>query len=439
MHSRLVATRVERGRSGDPRQMRAPLRCAVVLAVACVLPPALAQAQVPFDRRDEFVKRVPDFRARQKASYGALEALVGEVERREQRGEKAVCAHQILNEVEWLIAYTTDFPRIAARLDAAREALAAPDPGDAPDAADGALGQCATEWFFKLDFSYDHFAEAGTSGRPAEVAPHFLDRINSPEALSAHLLGLQISDIAATGIDHRRELNETTADIMRLILRDWPPGYSWRPELKATLKDLLLNRMRDPATGYWGAWYKTGDGLVKTVDLSLTFHIVSYLGGDVGGWPALIDTTLAIKGERYPNGWQSTVGYDNHHDMDVVELFRLGWPNASAEQRVAIAREIALMLDWCLTKSVQPDGSFKISPEDESIETSFYFGTSFLVRAGYFDKARRFWTDRDFPEAPALRAKLIAQMTARLHEGAGAEGGYYYRNALKQLSVTAAQ
>ena len=46
------------------------------------------------------------------------------------------------------------------------------------------------------------------------------------------------------------------------------------------------------------------------LDLSLTFHIVSYLDGAVPDWPKLLDTTLAIKDRRYPNGWQSTIGYD---------------------------------------------------------------------------------------------------------------------------------
>ncbi len=192
--------------------------------------------------------------------------------------------------------------------------------------------------------------------------------------------------------------------------------------------------MRDPATGYWGAWFKTADGTLKTTDLSLTFHIVSYLHGDVPDWPKLIDTTLAIKDERYPRGWRSSNGYENHHNMDVVELVRLGWAKASEAQRAALVPEIGKMLDWCLKDSLQPDGSFKVSSEDKSIETSYYFGASFLVRVGYFDKGLRFWTDRDFPEAPDMREKMIRNIKERLKAG-GAEGGFYYRSALEQLGV----
>ena len=42
----------------------------------------------------------------------------------------------------------------------------------------------------------------------------------------------------------------------------------------------------------------------------------------------------------------------------------------------------------------------------ESLPESYYFTIAFLDTVGYFDPAKRFWTERDFPEAPALRARL---------------------------------
>jgi hypothetical protein len=417
------------------------MRCRVYgmmlsLLLAPFAAPVLAADAVSFDRRVEFTKRVPDFRKRQSAFYERLQALVKQVQARELNGVDAVCPHQILREAEWLIGYTVDYERIEERLGKAQQLLASTDIAseDAQSPEDGAWGRCSTEWFFKLDASYDRFANDAHDKRTSAVVPHFLDRINSPELLTRYFMTLLVSDIATTGIDHRRELNEATADVMRLILRGWPANYPWHPELKATLLDLLLNKMRDPATGYWGAWFKTADGTLKTTDLSLTFHIVSYLHGDVPDWPKLIDTTLAIKDERYPRGWRSSNGYENHHNMDVVELMRLGWSHASEAQRAALVPEIGKMLAWCLKDSLQPDGSFKVSSEDESIETSYYFGASFLVRVGYFDKGLRFWTDRDFPEAPDMREKMIRNIKERLKAG-GAEGGFYYRSALEQLGV----
>lgn len=58
------------------------------------------------------------------------------------------------------------------------------------------------------------------------------------------------------------------------------------------------------------------------------------------------------------------------------------------------------MLDWCLAETIEPDGSFKIGDES-TLGGAFYFGVSFLNKVGYFSKANRFWTDREFRESRA--------------------------------------
>jgi hypothetical protein len=194
-----------------------------------------------------------------------------------------------------------------------------------------------------------------------------------------------------------------------------------------------MEDLRDPETGYWGETYKIGGRLVRTTDLSISFHIVSYLKGDVPDWPHLIDTTLAIKDQRYPRGWLNPNGFMNHHNMDVVELFRLGWPHASTAQRHAIQSEIGRMLDWCLAESWQPDGSFRMTGYDDSVEASYYFGTSFLVRVGFFNPARRFWTDRPLADPAPIKGALETTLKRRIAENAGAAGGYFYQSALEQL------
>ncbi len=212
------------------------MRCRVYgmmlsLLLAPVAAPVLAADAVSFDRRVEFTKRVPDFRKRQSAFYDRLQALVKQVQARELNGVDAVCPHQILREAEWLIGYTVDYDRIEERLGKAQQLLASTDIAseDAQSPEDGAWGRCNTEWFFKLDASYDRFANDAHDKRTSAVVPHFLDRINSPEALTQYFMTLLVSDIATTGIDHRRELNEATADVMRLILRGWPANYPWHP------------------------------------------------------------------------------------------------------------------------------------------------------------------------------------------------------------------
>ena len=69
------------------------------------------------------------------------------------------------------------------------------------------------------------------------------------------------------------------------------------------------------------------------------------------------------------------------------------------------------MLDWCLAESIEPNGAFKLNDES-TLGGAFYFGVSFLDQVGYFNKKNRFWTDEEFPEAPALKAKIRNRLLA---------------------------
>ncbi len=359
----------------------------------------------------------------------------------EKKGERYRPAHEILEETEWICNATRDIPRVERSVRALEEALQDPANARATDEqskTDGSWGKWYTEYFFKLDASYDEIMKLADRGQVPKYPVRFLDRINSPEKLLDHLNHLLISDVQVDGVDHRRELNETVADLMRLILRGQPRNYAFDPRLKATLLDWLLNTARNPESGYWGAWYRRSDGgIVETNDLSITFHIVSYLNGNVPDWPKIIGTTLAIKDRRYPLGWLERGGYLNHNNMDVIQLFRLGWNRATPDQQQAMRVEIRKMLAWCLSKSLQPDGSFKLQDSDDSLETSIYFGADFLTRLGYFDRSKRFWTDEDFSEAENVRARIVKFI--RAHLDSGGEGGAYYRDTLKELGAPASQ
>ena len=59
------------------------------------------------------------------------------------------------------------------------------------------------------------------------------------------------------------------------------------------------------------------------------------------------------------------------------------------------------------------------------------YGASFLVRVGYFDKPKRFWTDEDFPKAENIPQKITSYIEKHLKSGA--TGGVYYQSALEQL------
>ncbi len=148
--------------------------------------------------------------------------------------------------------------------------------------------------------------------------------------------------------------------------------------------------------------------------------------------PRLVDSTLSIKDFDYPAGWLWKGQFWNHNNMDVVALFHYGWAQASAAQQKAMAAEIDRMLTWCLHDSLQPDGSFKVNIADGSLEDAEYYGASFLSRAGFFDPAQRFWTNRDFPEASEVKKRILT--FARAHQRSGPTGDNYH-STLEALDV----
>ena len=241
-------------------------------------------------------------------------------------------------------------------------------------------------------------------------------------------MSVSVSDIPHTGVDNLLELNLSLSNLMRLILRDHPRGYPRDRRLKTTLMHLVFGHFRNSRTGWWGERYVRNGHVEFVDDLSTAFHIVTYLHGDVTDMPRVIDTTLAVKDLDYPVGWLWKSQYWNHNNMDVVALFKAGWSHSSAAQRKLMTLEIEKMLHWCLTESLQPNGTFKPHVADGSLEEGEYYGTSFLARIGFFDKKERFWTNREFPEAEAIRQTITAYVLA--HQKTGGSGGGYYEGIL---------
>jgi hypothetical protein len=372
-------------------------------------------------KRKQFQQYDPNFDLKRAARVIRLRAMAKEVFSREAAGQNVRCAHKILIELRWLITATADFGRIDQRLDDLSRVLASPPtrPQSPP---------CLTLWFYQLDFAYNDLED----NKQFQFPTALLDRINSPRKLADYFRSVSVSDIARDGIDHEEELNEPLADLIRLVIRDnQPRGYGWDPDLKESFLDLILHKLRDPVTGYWGERYVVEGRTLFVPDLSTTFHIVSYLGGKVPDMDKVVETTLAVKDRDTPVGWLYNGQQYNHNALDVVRIFKWGWPHASDEQRKQIAVEIQELIDRCVRESLQPDGSFKHLTADSSIEEATYFGVVFLGDAGFFDKSKRFWTDRDFPEAEAIRGKLISFI--QQHESAGAAGGGYYRSAMDEL------
>lgn len=66
------------------------------------------------------------------------------------------------------------------------------------------------------------------------------------------------------------------------------------------------------------------------------------------------------------------------------------------------------MLDWFLATSLAPDGQIVRGGSDgDSRAATYYFAVSFLDEVGYFDRGKRFWTDRDLGGADEVRQRLL--------------------------------
>ena len=340
-----------------------------------------------------------------------LRAIQGSLDRDEARGLDTSCLRQAMRELRWRLEYTVDAEGVRANLDRIRALAALPRPLSAGPDEEGSHGAGTEVWFLKLDASVDHFLAADFDGPP----PRFLDSINDPDRLERYLEGLLVSRLAEEGIDHRKELNFATADLVRLILWHRPKNYCWDQRLEAVIRRFVAH-WQDPVTGFFGATYEVAGQRFRTTDLSLTFHMARYLDGKIGYWPKLIDTLFEIRDDRYPNGWLDDEGMTSHNNYDVATLFKLGWTEMCEDQRRRACTELDRLVGWCLATAIAPDGSVVARAKSESLAEGYYFTIAFLETVGYFNPARRFWTDRAFAEAPALRGQL-ARHVSRLHQG----------------------
>jgi hypothetical protein len=348
--------------------------------------------------------RFPEILELARSADHEIRTIEAELDRREAGGCDTSCPRQVLRELRWQLEYTADTNAIGATLARLRTwAALSSSPAAASHEADGVHGGCTDVWFLKLDACVDHMlgADFDEQAKP----PRFLDRINDPGRLKDYLESLLVSRLDEDGIDRRKELNFATADLVRLILWRRPRNYSWDARLETVIRRFIIE-WQDRSTGFFGADYLVGGRRLRTVDLSLTFHMARYLGGAIGYWPQLVDTLFAIRDRRYPNGWLDEIGMTNHNNYDVAVLLQLGWPHMRPDQRRRAEEELAGLLDWCLTTAISWDGEIVTRAVGESLPESYYFTIAFLDTVGYFDRRRRFWTELDFPEAPGVQGRL---------------------------------
>jgi len=356
-------------------------------------------------------------------------------------GNGMECSNEIYLEANWLYHYTADWNRLERRLVELTKSLDQSDQDlasrQSPET--GLWGACYEEPFFKVEATFVALIELEAMGETPHFPIHLPHPFDAPLVALEHVRALLVSDIAHTGVDNRAELGNLATvgslayfkdnlqdylnnKVIGLPRNEGGPGKKTE-EYRATF-NRYIKAWQDPTSGYWGPWYRSDGHLYKGADLSFTFHIISYKGGDVGHWPKIIETTMAIEHGPYPFGWSHNGEMVNHNNYDVAKIFREGWSHMSLEQRHRGASAIADMLHWTLNSSLQENGSFKTVPTFfSSLGADFYFGVSFLQTIGFWDSSQRFWTKEDFPEAPAvcerIKARLVA-MALKMHESRSA-------------------
>ncbi len=301
-----------------------------------------------------------------------IRAIEGRLDQDEAHGFDTSCLRQALRELRWRLEYTSDLAGARANLERIQGLASSSPPWATNPDEEGSYGTCTEVWFLKLDASVDHLLASDFKGKP----PRFLDRINDPDRLARYLDGLLVSRLAEEGVDHRKELNFATANLVRLILWHRPANYRWDPRLASVIRRFVAN-WQDPATGFFGATYEFGGKRFRTTDLSLTFHMARYCEGKISYWPQLIDTLFEIRDDRYPNGWLDDEGLTSHNNYDVATLFKLGWDQMRGDQRQRSSAELDRLLGWCLTSAIAADGTVVARAKSESLAEGYYFTIAF--------------------------------------------------------------
>jgi hypothetical protein len=331
-----------------------------------------------------------------------------ELARRELAGADTNYARAALYEAEWRIACTSDDDAGVAAVTRLEAALSCANPPNGlMQDDDGSFALGTDILFLKLDRSTDQLlAREWPWRRP----PSFLEPINDPVRMVTYLQDRTWSDVVRCGQDNRKELNQAIAVIARLVMRGGQAGYLCGPGFIPVFEQFVRD-WQDPETGFFRMTYLVADDQeIKTNDLSLTFHMVRYVPHLVRWWPQLIKTLLDIKNFRYPQGWLEASGMTDHNNYDVAELFYRGWPYMAPDQRKLAGEAVAEMLDWSLENSIDPTGVIAHPDNGDPIADSYYFAAAFLDTIGFFDRSKKFWTDKTLQDPSAIRIGMIAEL-----------------------------
>jgi hypothetical protein len=343
-----------------------------------------------------------------------LKPLVKEINRRETIGDDMEYSVHLYRQIQWSLNFTPDDTETRAEIADLRHSLTLPSSqqhmASEQQPSDGSWGLGFTSWYFRLYYSVDEVKKCRENPRYPFT---FLDRINSPEKLTAVLHSDLMDDFTQTRVFNEDKLNETSSALMRILFASRPTNcYVFDPALSTALRDFVI-RWQNPNDGWWGQWLVDRQGKVwKMDDASITFHIISDLHGQVPHLDMIAKRLLQLDDVNFPAGIRFDGHYENHLNWDAVKIFRAAWPYLDTATREQARAEISRMLRWSLTESLRPDGSFKVSDLDSTEGDAYRYGVWFLQETGYFQREDRFWTNQEFPDAQAVHARIEAKLKA---------------------------
>jgi hypothetical protein len=425
-------------RPGCCRHRTAGIGAILVLAVHLLSVCARAEAD---DDPQDLIRRQfeiydPDYQKHFEYYGNRLEAMSRSIAQAEASGQSLHCTQQLFLEAKWLHGYTALWDRLEDKLKRIEQSLDDRDQSFAAQQSpvDGLWGPCYEEHFMRLGATVDGLASLAARGQQPRYRLRPTGRMDTGKKLLSRLQDLLVSDIAHTGVDNRAELGSLITTIAQGTLKPYLRDMlvenidlthpSDRVNSLTEAFRFFLNGAQDPTTGYWGAWYIVDDKIIKTIDLSMTYHIVAYTKGGVDYWPQIIDKTQAIEAGSYPYGWRHNGRYNNHNLYNVAKIYKFGWPHTSEPTRSKLGQQIASMLDWSLKNTLGPDGTFLHDPTfSDSLADEYYFGVSFLDEIGYWRSEKRFWTNAPVDQgAPALCCRLKHRLKDLDLEGWAADG-----------------
>lgn len=347
-----------------------------------------------------FLKYDPGYLEKLEARERRLDALAEQLFARDAAGQDTACSTQIFLEAKWLVGYTAWWERIDRRLHDLEASFDQDDQrfAKAPSPKDGFYGRCAEEKFIRLEATLVHYFDMASRDEMPAVEREPLHTARSKAGLTGYLEDHLISKIPTTGEDYRSRLGGLASilaaadrrDPVMEMVRSTVRGPDLSEQQQDELRDhfnRLVDAWQDEDSGYWGAWYRDGDKVLKTTDLSITYHIVHARRGEVRHWPQLLRTTFALREQDYPFGWLSDGHWTNHNNYDLARLFKYGWPHMTEAQREEAADTVRDMVSWSFTETVRPDyEGFEADPKlASSLGAEFYFGVSFLDAAAFFE------------------------------------------------------